>query len=83
MYPFAHVLQRRVLEAFFEIIFDRFHIMANGRLDRFHTLGLLAIARRDPGLKELPFGRRQGTDVGEFWLLCHKVTSQASSTRTR
>jgi hypothetical protein len=69
MHPFAHVLQRRGLEAFFEIVFDCFHVMANGRLDRFHALGLLAVECRDPGLKELPFGRRQGTDVGQFWPL--------------
>jgi hypothetical protein len=69
MHPFAHVLQCRVLEAFFEVIFDRFHVMANGRLDRFQVLSLLAVERRNPGLQELPFERRQGTDMGEIGAL--------------
>ena len=69
MYPFAHVLQRRALEAFFEVIFDGFHIMANGRPRSLSRAGPARYRTSYPGLKELPFGRRQGTDMGEFWLL--------------
>ena len=74
-------------QACFEIIFDGFHVMANGGLDRCHALGLRGVERRDlrHGLQGAAAFAMASGGLGHGAALAAPTGSpnQASSTRTR